>query len=61
MYIYTRVMCEHVGVGRFVPRFRLRELLEDRSSLRCFARRGLDAQGMEELKLDDVFSISWCF
>ena len=52
-------MCEHVGVGRFVPRFWLRELLEDRRSLRCFARRGLDAQGMEELKLDDVLCISW--
>ena len=52
-------MCEHVSVGQFVPRFRLRELLEDGRSLRCFARRGLDAQGMDELKLVDVFCISW--
>ena len=52
-------MCEHVGVGRFVSCFWLRELLEDRRSLRRFARRGLDEQGMEELKLVDVFCISW--
>ena len=47
--------CERMVYWRVSALYRMGVLLEDGRSRRCFARRGLDAQSIEELVLVDVF------